>query len=110
MTVKIRLARFGKKKRPFYRVVVANSLAPRDGHFIERIGQYDPILPKDNKNRIVIKVDRLEHWLNLGAQPTKKVLWFIKNGIIALEAKKNIETKKTKEKKVATQKAKEQEA
>ncbi|MGL9761479.1 MAG: 30S ribosomal protein S16 [Wolbachia sp.] len=110
MAVKIRLARFGKKKRPFYRIVVANSLAPRDGHFIERIGQYDPMLPKDNKNRVVVKVDRLEHWLNVGAQPTKRVLWFIEKGMIALETKKKIEAKKTEEKKVATQKVKEQEA
>ncbi|BAP00492.1 30S ribosomal protein S16 [Wolbachia endosymbiont of Cimex lectularius] len=110
MTVKIRLARFGKKKRPFYRIVVANSLAPRDGRFIERIGQYDPMLPKDNKNRVVVKVDRLEHWLNVGAQPTKRVLWFIEKGMIALETKKKIEAKKTEEKKVATQKVKEQEA
>ncbi|MDR2609432.1 MAG: 30S ribosomal protein S16 [Rickettsiales bacterium] len=110
MAVKIRLARFGKKKRPFYRIVVANSLAPRDGRFIERIGQHDPMLPKDNKNRVVVKVDRLEHWLNVGAQPTKRVLWFIEKGMIALETKKKIEAKKTEEKKVATQKVKEQEA
>jgi len=111
MAVKIRLARFGKKKRPFYRIVVANSLAPRDGRFIERIGQYDPMLPKDNKNRVVVKVDRLEHWLNVGAQPTKRVLWFIEKGMITLETKKKkIEAKKTEEKKVATQKVKEQEA
>jgi small subunit ribosomal protein S16 len=111
MAVKIRLARFGKKKHPFYRIVVANSLAPRDGCFIERIGQYDPMLPKDNKHRVVVKVDRLEHWLNVGAQLTKRVLWFIEKGMIALEIKKKkIEAKKTEEKKVATQKVKEQEA
>lgn len=110
MAVKIRLARFGKKKHPFYRIVVANSLAPRNGRFIERIGQYDPMLSKDNKNRVVVKVDRLEYWLNVGAQPTKRVLWFIEKGMIALETKKKTEAKKTEEKKVATQKVKEQEA
>ncbi|MCA4774966.1 30S ribosomal protein S16 [Wolbachia endosymbiont of Mansonella ozzardi] len=108
MVVKIRLARFGKKKHPFYRIVAANSLAPRDGRFIERIGQYDPMLPKDNKNRVVVKVDRLKHWLNVGAQPTKRVLWFIEKGMIILEIKKKkIEAKKTEEKEVATQKVEE---
>ncbi|MGL9717487.1 MAG: 30S ribosomal protein S16 [Wolbachia sp.] len=106
MAVKIRLARFGAKKRPFYRIVVADSRAPRDGRFIERIGQYDPMLPKDNKNRIVIKADRLKYWLNVGAQATERVLWFIKKGIIALETEK----KKVESKKVETKKVKEQEA
>ncbi|MGL9725562.1 MAG: 30S ribosomal protein S16 [Wolbachia sp.] len=95
MGVKIRLARFGAKKRPFYRIVVADSRAPRDGRFIEKIGQYDPMLPKDNKNRAVVKVDRLKHWLSVGAQATKRVLWFIKKGIITLETEsKKIEKKK----------------
>jgi small subunit ribosomal protein S16 len=86
MAVKIRLARFGAKKRPFYRIVVADARAPRDGRFIERIGQYDPMLPKDSKNRVVIKADRLKHWLSVGAQATERVLWFIKKGMISLEA------------------------
>ncbi|WFW29712.1 MAG: 30S ribosomal protein S16 [Wolbachia endosymbiont of Menacanthus eurysternus] len=94
MTVKVRLARFGKKKHPFYRIVIANSLAPRNGRFIERIGQYNPMLPKHDKNYVVIKIDRLKHWLDLGAQPTKRVLWFIKNDIISLETKKYEKTKK----------------
>lgn len=97
MAVKIRLARFGAKKRPFYRIVVADSRAPRDGRFIERIGQYDPMLPKDNKNRVVIKADRLKHWLSVGAQATERVLWFIKKGIITLETEeKKVEGKTTK--------------
>ncbi|MFL3877136.1 30S ribosomal protein S16 [Wolbachia endosymbiont of Trichogramma kaykai] len=97
MAVKIRLARFGAKKRPFYRIVVADSRAPRDGRFIERIGQYDPMLPKDNKNRVVVKADRLKHWLSLGAQATERVMWFIKKGIIDLETEsKKIEKKKVK--------------
>ncbi|GFR21331.1 30S ribosomal protein S16 [Trichonephila clavata] len=85
MAVKIRLARFGAKKRPFYRIVVADSRAPRDGRFIEKIGQYDPMLPKDNKNRVVVKAARLKHWLSVGAQATERVLWFIKKGIVTLE-------------------------
>ncbi|AZU37197.1 30S ribosomal protein S16 [Wolbachia endosymbiont of Bemisia tabaci] len=94
MAVKIRLARFGAKKRPFYRIVIADSRAPRDGRFIERIGQYDPMLPKDNKNRVVVKADRLKHWLSVGAQATERVLWFIKS-IVDLETEsKKIEKKK----------------
>jgi small subunit ribosomal protein S16 len=80
---------FGAKKRPFYRIVVADSRAPRDGRFIERIGQYDPMLPKDNKNRVVVKADRLKYWLSVGAQATDRVLWFIKKGIIHSEAEEN---------------------
>lgn len=95
MAVKIRLARFGAKKRPFYRIVVADSRAPRDGRFIERIGQYDPMLPKDNENRVVVKADRLKHWLSVGAQATERVMWFIKKGIVDLETEsKKIEKKK----------------
>ncbi|NSM56990.1 30S ribosomal protein S16 [Wolbachia endosymbiont of Atemnus politus] len=111
MAVKIRLARFGRKKRPFYRIVVANSQAPRDGRFIERIGQYDPMLPKDDKNRVVIKADRLKYWLSVGAQATERVLWFIKKGVVALETEpKKTEKKKVETKKVETKKVKEQEA
>ncbi|MDM8334845.1 30S ribosomal protein S16 [Wolbachia pipientis] len=106
MAVKIRLARFGAKKRPFYRIVVADSRAPRDGCFIERIGQYNPMLPKDNKNRVVIKADRLKYWLGVGAQATERVLWFIKKGIITLET----EPKKAEKKKIETKEVKEQEA
>ncbi|WP_341808205.1 30S ribosomal protein S16 [Wolbachia endosymbiont (group E) of Neria commutata] len=101
MAVKIRLARFGAKKRPFYRIVVADARAPRDGRFIERIGQYDPMLPKDNKNRVVIKADRLKHWLSVGAQATERVLWFIKKGLVTLEA----EEKKVEEKTIKGQEA-----
>ncbi len=104
MAVKIRLARFGAKKRPFYRIVVADSRAPRDGRFIERIGQYDPMLSKDNKNCVVVKAYRLKYWLNVGAQASERVLWFINKGIITLEAeKKKVETKKAEIKKVKEQ-------
>lgn len=106
MTVKIRLARFGAKKRPFYRIVVADSRAPRDGRFIERIGQYDPMLPKDSKNRVVVKTDRLQYWLSVGAQATERILWFIKKDMITLD----VEGKKIKEEKVEEKKIKEQEA
>lgn len=98
MAVKIRLARFGAKKRPFYRIVVADARAPRDGCFIERIGQYDPMLPNDNKNRVVVKADRLKHWLSVGAQAIERIMWFIKKGIVDLETEsKKIEKKKVEQ-------------
>ncbi|WP_316353017.1 30S ribosomal protein S16 [Candidatus Trichorickettsia mobilis] len=77
MATKIRLARGGAKKRPFYRIVVANATAPRDGDFLEKVGTYNPLLANDNKDRIVLKVDRIEYWLSCGAKPTEIVAKFI---------------------------------
>jgi small subunit ribosomal protein S16 len=77
MAVKIRLARGGAKKKPYYRVVVANSTAPRDGDFIEKIGVYHPLLAKTDTARIILKKDRVSYWLSKGAQPTDKVAKFI---------------------------------
>lgn len=73
MATKIRLARGGSKKRPFYRIVIADERAPRDGNFIEKIGNFNPMVPKDHKERIVISKERAEHWLKVGAQPTDRV-------------------------------------
>lgn len=85
MAVKIRLARHGAKKRPFYRIVVADARAPRDGSFIERLGHYNPMLSQDNKDRVKIKnIDRLKYWLSVGAQATEKIQWFIKKGLIEI--------------------------
>ena len=76
--LKIRLARGGAKKRPYYYIVVADSHAPRDGKFIERVGSYNPMLPKDSATpRIVLKADRIAEWLAKGAQPTDRVARFI---------------------------------
>ena len=77
MTLRIRLARGGTKKRPFYRIVVADGRSPRDGRFIERIGSYNPMLPKDHADRIVLKQDRVQHWLSVGASPTDRVARFL---------------------------------
>jgi small subunit ribosomal protein S16 len=77
MSVSIRLARGGAKKRPYYRIVVANSRSPRDGAFIEKIGSYNPLLAKDDANRVVIDADRAKHWLSVGAQPTDRVARFL---------------------------------
>ena len=76
--LKIRLSRGGAKKRPYYHIVIADSHAPRDGKFIERVGSYNPMLPKDSATpRIVLKADRIAEWLGKGAQPTDRVARFI---------------------------------
>lgn len=73
MAMKIRLARAGSKKRPFYRIVATDSRMPRDGRFIEKLGTYSPLLPKENEDRVRLKVDRINHWLGQGAKPSDRV-------------------------------------
>lgn len=73
MALKIRLARGGSKKRPFYRIVAADSRMPRDGRFIEKLGTYNPLLAKDNEERVKMDLDRVKHWLDQGAQPTDRI-------------------------------------
>ena len=73
MALKIRLSRGGSKKRPFYRIVVAEASAPRDGRYVERVGHYNPMVAKDNDQRLVVNGERITHWLGLGAQPTERV-------------------------------------
>ncbi|CAO4834132.1 MAG: 30S ribosomal protein S16 [Holosporales bacterium] len=77
MALKIRLARGGSKKRPFYRIVVAENTSPRDGKFIERVGSYNPLLQQGHADRVVLKADRLQHWISVGAQPTDRVSLFM---------------------------------
>lgn len=77
--LKIRLARGGSKKRPYYRIVVADARAPRDGRYIEKVGSYNPMLAKDSGNRITLLEDRIKHWLGEGAQPTDRVHRFLAN-------------------------------
>jgi small subunit ribosomal protein S16 len=77
MALKIRLARGGAKKRPFYRIVVSESTSPRDGRFVERIGSYNPLLSHDNKDRVVINTERAQYWLGVGAKPTDRVALFL---------------------------------
>ena len=74
MSVKIRLSRGGAKKRPYYYVVVAHGTAPRDGRYIEQIGTFDPMLKKDNPERLKLNDERVKHWIGVGAQPTDRVL------------------------------------
>ncbi|MEE8283774.1 MAG: 30S ribosomal protein S16 [Alphaproteobacteria bacterium] len=77
MALKIRLSRGGAKKRPFYRIVIADSRKPRDGRFIERVGHYDPMLPRDDPKRVVLNEERVRHWLGQGAQPSHRIALFL---------------------------------
>ena len=77
MALKIRLARHGAKKRPYYRIVVADSRSPRDGRFIERVGSYNPMLAKDDENRVKVDVEKCSEWLKKGARPTDRVARFL---------------------------------
>ena len=95
MPVKIRLARAGAKKRPFYRIVVAEATAPRDGKFIDRIGTFDPMKPKDAADRVIIDLEAAKAWLAKGAQPTDRVLRFLDAaGVMKREARSNPNTAK----------------
>jgi len=73
MAMKLRLARGGSKKRPFYRIVAADSRMPRDGRYIEKLGTYNPLLPKDSEDRVKMDIERVKHWLGEGARPTDRV-------------------------------------
>ena len=83
MTLRIRLARAGAKKRPHYRIVVADSRSPRDGRFIERVGAWDPLRPKDSPERVTLKSERIRYWLDRGAQPSDRVARFLGEAEIA---------------------------
>ena len=90
MATSIRLARGGSKKRPYYKIVVADSRSPRDGRFIERIGSYNPLLAKDNPERVKLDADRAKHWLSVGAQPSDRVARFLDAaGVLERAARNN---------------------
>ena len=90
MALKIRLSRGGAKKRPYYRIVIADSRSPRDGRFIEKIGSYNPMLAKDNPDRVVLDTERARHWLGRGATPSDRVARFLGNAeIIPMPAQRN---------------------
>jgi small subunit ribosomal protein S16 len=89
MALSIRLSRGGSKKRPYYRIVVADARSPRDGRFIEKIGTYNPLLAKDSDERIKLDGDRAKHWLGVGAQPTDRVARFLDAAGIRERAARN---------------------
>lgn len=90
MAMKIRLARGGSKKRPFYRIVAADSRMPRDGRFIEKLGTYNPLLPKDSEERVKMDVERVQYWLGEGAQTTDRVARMLEAaGVIAKTERNN---------------------
>jgi small subunit ribosomal protein S16 len=89
MSLKIRLARAGTKKRPFYHIVIADSRAPRDGRFIERIGYFNPLLPKEKTERLKLDLDKVKAWLAKGALPTDRVLRFLDQAGVMTRQKRN---------------------
>jgi len=104
MSLKIRLSRAGAKKRPFYRIVIADSRAPRDGRFVERIGTFDPLKPQDDAARVVLEQEKAKAWLAKGAQPTDRVLRLLDSlGLAKREARNN--PKKAAPKKKAQERA-----
>lgn len=108
MALKIRLARGGSKKRPYYQIVIADARSPRDGRFLEKVGAWNPMLPKDSDKRIELNVDRIKEWVAKGAQPTDRVLRFLAEaGITTREARNNPE--KAKPGKKAQERIKEKE-
>ena len=112
MPVRIRLSRGGAKKRPFYRIVVADSRRSRDGKFIEKIGTYNPMLQKDNPERVKLDIEKAKDWISKGAQPSDRVTLFlsqlgvVKKPIITEKTKKHLPKKKTKEKAEAAKESK----
>lgn len=99
MAVKLRLARGGAKKRPYYYIVAAHSTSPRDGRYIEQVGTYDPMLKKDNPERIKLNEERCKHWISVGAQPTDRVARFLDAaGLTKRTAKNNPDKAKPKKK------------
>lgn len=105
MALKIRLARAGTKKRPFYRLVVAEATAPRDGRFVEKVGTYDPRLPKDNAARVTLKDERIKYWLSVGTKPTERVALLLGQAKLAPMPEQPNRPMKSKPKKKAQERA-----
>ena len=109
MAMKIRLARGGSKKRPFYRIVAADSRMPRDGRFIEKLGTYNPLLPKDSEDRVKMNMERVEYWLGQGAQPTDRIARMLEAAGVRDKTERN-NPNKAKPGKKATERAEEKAA
>ncbi|MEO5374371.1 MAG: 30S ribosomal protein S16 [Alphaproteobacteria bacterium] len=106
MSLSIRLSRGGAKKRPFYRIVVADSRSPRDGRFIERVGSYNPMLPQEHADRLVLKDERVKHWLGFGAKPSDRVARFLAQRGIMAKAETPAQTRKSQPKAKAQERLK----
>ena len=109
MTLRIRLSRGGAKKRPYYRIVIADSRSPRDGRFIERVGSYNPMVAKDHPDRIKILEGRAKHWLEVGAQPSDRVARFFADAGLMEARPRPEQTKKPQPKAKTLQRMKEAE-
>ncbi len=109
MSLKLRLSRGGAKKRPFYRIVVADSRMPRDGRFIERLGTYNPMLPADHPERLTLKEERIRHWLGQGAKPSDRVARFLGQAAIIEKPSYNETPQKSAPRAKAQQRLKEAE-
>jgi len=109
MAMKIRLARGGSKKRPFYSIVASDSRMPRDGRFIEKLGTYNPLLPKDSEERVKMNMERVQYWLDQGAQPTDRISRFLEAAGV-LEKKTRNNPKKAEPGKKAQERAEEKAA
>ncbi|SMC88666.1 30S ribosomal protein S16 [Rhizobium sp. RU36D] len=111
MALKIRLARGGSKKRPYYQIVVADARSPRDGRFLEKVGSWNPMLAKDNEKRVELNAERIKHWLSNGAIATDRVLKFLNDaGLATRDARNNPEKAKPGKKALERIKEKEQKA
>ncbi len=111
MSLKIRMARAGTKKRPFYHIVIADSRSPRDGRFIERIGFFNPLLPKDNKERLKLDLDKVKAWLAKGATPSDRIMRFLDEaGVMKREKRNNPERAIPRKERKATAEAATKEA
>lgn len=109
MALRIRLSRGGSKKRPFYRVVVAEGTAPRDGRFIERLGHYNPMVPKDNPERLKLDLERIKFWIDRGATPSDRITSFLADAGVMAKPSVPAQTKKNLPKAKAQARQKERE-
>ena len=106
MGLKIRMSRAGTTNRAFYRIVVADSRSPRDGRYLERLGTYNPLLPRDHKDRVVLKLERIKHWMGVGALPSDRVHRFLAKVGVMEAPKIRPQTKKDKPKTKAQERVK----
>ncbi len=106
MALKLRLSRGGAKKRPFYRIVVAEGNCPRDGKFVERVGSYNPLLSHESSERVVLNSERITYWLSVGAQPTERVALFLAKAGLCSNPEQYARPTKSAPKKKAQERAK----